>query len=132
MEYSNVVRPPFFSRYTRLAGGRSLTYHYSELIHAFPHPVPAAASAVTCMVQSPAIDVIGVGYLDGNVHLFDVRQDELVMQMKMEDGAVSSLSFRTGKSCLCNGPGSRRLIRLQMDRRSWLLELQMGQSLLGT
>lgn len=50
------------------------------------------------MVQSPAIDVIGVGYLDGNVHLFDIRQDELVMQMKMEDGAVSSLSFRTGWS----------------------------------
>lgn len=52
------------------------------------------------MVQSPAIDVIGVGYLDGNVHLFDIRQDELVMQMKMEDGAVSSLSFRSGESFL--------------------------------
>jgi U3 small nucleolar RNA-associated protein 21 len=41
--------------------------------------------------------VIGIGYLDGNVHVFDVRQGELVMQMKMEDGSVSSLSFRTGK-----------------------------------
>lgn len=69
----------------------------SELIHTFDHPVPAAPSAVTCMVQSPAIDVIGVGYLDGHVHLLDLRQGELVMQMKMEDGSVSSLSFRTGK-----------------------------------
>jgi U3 small nucleolar RNA-associated protein 21 len=70
----------------------------SELIHTFPHPVPAAPSAITCLVQSPAIDVIGIGYLDGNVHIFDVRQGELVMQMKMEDGSCSSLSFRTGQS----------------------------------
>jgi U3 small nucleolar RNA-associated protein 21 len=70
----------------------------SELIHTFPHPVQAAPSAITCLVQSPAIDVIGIGYLDGNVHVFDVRQGELVMQMKMEDGSCSSLSFRTGKS----------------------------------
>jgi U3 small nucleolar RNA-associated protein 21 len=73
---------------------------FSELIHTFPHPVPAAPSAITCLVQSPAIDVVGIGYLDGNVHVFDVRQGELVMQMKMEDGSVSSLSFRTGRS-LC-------------------------------
>lgn len=69
----------------------------SELIHTFPYPVPAAPSAITCLVQSPAIDVIGIGYLDGNVHIFDVRQGELVMQMKMEDGSCSSLSFRTGQ-----------------------------------
>jgi U3 small nucleolar RNA-associated protein 21 len=70
----------------------------SELIHTFPHPVPTAPSAITCLVQSPAIDVIGIGYLDGIVHIFDVRQGELVMQMKMEDGSCSSLSFRTGQS----------------------------------
>lgn len=70
------------------------------------------------MVQSPAIDVIGIGYLDGNVHIFDVRQGELVMQMKMEDGSVSSLSFRTGKSSFSVSPSRRRLtIRWSADSR---------------
>jgi U3 small nucleolar RNA-associated protein 21 len=50
------------------------------------------------LVQSPAIDVVGVGSLDGVVRVFDIRQGELVMQVKMEDGAVTSLAFRMGES----------------------------------
>jgi len=92
----------------------------SELIHTFPHPVPAAPSAITCLVQSPAIDVIGIGYLDGNVHIFDVRQGELVMQMKMEDGSCSSLSFRTGQS-LNPFRGARADSRWTADLGYWIL-----------
>ncbi|ORY24304.1 putative WD-repeat protein [Naematelia encephala] len=65
-----------------------------SLIHTFPHPTPSSASAITALVQSPALDVIGVGYLDGTIHLFDIRQGELIMKMKMEEGSVTAMSFR--------------------------------------
>ncbi|RSH91126.1 hypothetical protein EHS25_010302 [Saitozyma podzolica] len=65
-----------------------------SLIHTFTHPIPAAASPVTALVQSPAIDVIGIAHLDGTVRVFDIRQGELVMQVKMDDGGVTSLAFR--------------------------------------
>ncbi|KAK8858577.1 hypothetical protein IAR55_002806 [Kwoniella newhampshirensis] len=65
-----------------------------SLIHTFPHPTPAAPSPVTTIVQSPAVDVVGVGYLNGAVRVFDIRQGDLVMQMKIEDGAVNALTFR--------------------------------------
>lgn len=70
----------------------------STLIHTFPHPVPSAPSAITALVQSPAIDVVGIGYLDGTALVFDIRQGEIVMQVKMEDGSCSALSFRMGES----------------------------------
>ena len=70
---------------------------YSTLIHTFPHPSPATASAITAVVQSPAIDVIGVGYLDGAVRIFDIRHGDLVMQVKMDDGQVTNVAFRMGK-----------------------------------
>jgi U3 small nucleolar RNA-associated protein 21 len=76
----------------------------SSLIHTFTHPIPAAASPVTALVQSPAIDVIGIAHLDGTVRVFDIRQGELVMQVKMDDGGVTSLAFRMGMF----NPGSPR------------------------
>jgi len=66
----------------------------SSLIHSFPHPIPKASSPITCLVQSPAVDVVGVGYLDGSIRIMDIRQGEFIVQLKMEDGAVSGLSFR--------------------------------------
>lgn len=74
----------------------------SSLIHTFTHPIPAGASPVTALVQSPAIDVIGIAHLDGTVRVFDIRQGELVMQVKMDDGGVTNLAFRMGMS----NPGS--------------------------
>lgn len=46
------------------------------------------------MVQSPALDVIGVGYQDGTIRILDIKSDELVMQMRMDEGAITGLTFR--------------------------------------
>lgn len=65
----------------------------SSLIHTFPAYNPA--SAVTTMVQSPAVDVVGVGYLDGTIRIIDIRECELVMQLRMDQGSsITGLSFR--------------------------------------
>ena len=41
--------------------------------------------------------MVGVGYLDGAIRVYDIRQGEVILQVKMEDGAVTSLAFRMGK-----------------------------------
>lgn len=52
---------------------------------------------MTVIVQSPAIDVVGVGYLDGTICVLDIRDGGTVMQMRMDEGAVVGLSFRMGE-----------------------------------
>lgn len=80
----------------------STDVNFSSLIHSFPHPTPAAPSAITALTQSPAIDVVGVGYLDGTVRVYDIRQGELVMQVKMDEGSITAVSFRMGELRLCS------------------------------
>ena len=69
----------------------------SSLVHTFAPPSPSTPSAITALVQSPAIDVVGIGYLDGTIRLFDIRQGDLVMQLKVDDGSVTGLAFRMGR-----------------------------------
>lgn len=54
--------------------------------------------AITALAQSPAIDVVGVGFASGEISVYDIRMDERLLRMKMQDGAIRSLGFRSG-SC---------------------------------
>ena len=47
-------------------------------------------------MQSPAVDVVGIGFASGEISVYDIRMDERLMRMKMQDGAIRALSFRTG------------------------------------
>ena len=49
------------------------------------------------MAQSPAIDVVGVGFASGEISVYDVRMDERLLRMVMQDGAIRALSFRSGE-----------------------------------
>lgn len=76
-----------------------------SLIYTFPYhklsDSPASSqqgTAITCMVQSPAIDVIAIGFADGEIVVYDVKTDERLMRMWSEGGAVRSLAFRGGQS----------------------------------
>lgn len=53
-------------------------------------------SPITCFTQTPVVDVIAVGLLDGRVVLHNVRTDVTIMTLKQE-GKVTAVSFRTGK-----------------------------------
>jgi U3 small nucleolar RNA-associated protein 21 len=57
----------------------------------------SSPSPITALVQSPAIDVVGIGFASGEISVYDVRADERIMRIFMEGGAVRSLSFRSGK-----------------------------------
>lgn len=53
-------------------------------------------SPITALVQSPAIDVVAVGFASGEISVYDIRTDERLMRMFQEGGAVHSLGFRGG------------------------------------
>lgn len=52
---------------------------------------------MTTIVQAPALDIVGVGYSDGDIRVLDIKQGDLVMQMRMDEGSVTALSFRMGE-----------------------------------
>ncbi|KAG5458112.1 MAG: WD40-repeat-containing domain protein, partial [Olpidium bornovanus] len=51
-------------------------------------------TAVTSLVQSPVVDVIAVGLLDGSIVLHNIKVDETIMTLHQE-GRVTAVSFRT-------------------------------------
>ncbi|GJJ76415.1 U3 small nucleolar RNA-associated protein 21 [Entomortierella parvispora] len=51
-------------------------------------------SPITCFTQTPVVDVIAVGLLDGRVVLHNVRTDVTIMTLKQE-GKVTAVTFRT-------------------------------------
>jgi hypothetical protein len=62
------------------------------------------AIPITCLAQSPAIDVVAIGFLDGTVHLFDIRAGEKLLDVRMgqpdqqDDRAITGITFRDGAS----------------------------------
>lgn len=53
---------------------------------------------VSCMEQSPAVDVIGVGFSDGHILLMNLKLDKVLFAFKQDGGKVTALSFRTDKA----------------------------------
>jgi U3 small nucleolar RNA-associated protein 21 len=71
----------------------------SSSILASPQKVTAGSSdanPITALTQSPAIDVVGVGFQSGEISVYDIRADERMMRMFMEGGSVRALGFRNG------------------------------------
>ncbi|POY75072.1 hypothetical protein BMF94_1701 [Rhodotorula taiwanensis] len=66
-------------------------------IHTFPAQ-DSARGAITAIEQSPAIDVLGIGYANGTCLLYDVRLGETLGRVRLDGegaGQVAALSFRT-------------------------------------
>lgn len=105
MEHTHTVCPTF-----SIASARRSTPHLRTCIHKFstsslltsPSGSQDGSSvAITALSQSPAIDVVGVGFASGEISVYDIRMDERLLRMKMQDGAIRALSFRTGKRMNC-------------------------------
>lgn len=55
-------------------------------------------SPVTCLQQSPALDVIAIGLADGRIILHNIRTNSSVMTLSHTGGAVTCLAFRVDGS----------------------------------
>lgn len=63
----------------------------SKLIYSFK----GWDSSITCVVQAPAIDVVGVGLASGKIILHNLKFDETVMEFVQDWGYVTNICFRT-------------------------------------
>jgi U3 small nucleolar RNA-associated protein 21 len=95
------------TRYISLIGFRESATHIwvfsctSTLLHRFdPEKLCEAATnspcAITALVQSHVVDVVGIGFSNGETSIYDIRQDVKLFRVRMDGGAIRALSFRTG------------------------------------
>ncbi len=56
---------------------------------------PSFGSAITFLTQSPVVDVIAIGLLNGTIILYNIKLDECIISLKQE-GSITSITFRTG------------------------------------
>ncbi|CDZ97730.1 WD repeat protein [Phaffia rhodozyma] len=101
-----------------------------SLIHTFLPPPGVAPSPVTALVQSPAVDVIGVGFLDGTVRVTDLKMDEVVLKVRMDslgkegEGGIGAISFRMdGEPILATTSLSGSLALWNLDQGGRLLHM---------
>ncbi len=83
---------------------------FARLSESQPSHMP---SGMTTLAQSPAIDVVGIGFASGEISIYDIRADEKIMRIFVREGPVRALAFRGGKgskiysftkvSCLVDG-----------------------------
>lgn len=48
------------------------------------------------ILQSPAVDVVGIGTASGRIIIHNIRLDETLMSFTQDWGPISTLAFRTG------------------------------------
>ena len=64
---------------------RKLVYHFNGW-----------NSSVLTLVQSPALDVIGVGLANGTIIMHNIKCDNELMSFTQDLGPVTGIAFRTG------------------------------------
>ncbi|CCM04722.1 uncharacterized protein FIBRA_06910 [Fibroporia radiculosa] len=99
----------------------------STMLSLSTQPSHSSIPAITALVQSPAIDVVGIGFASGEISVFDVRTDERLMRMAMEDGAIRALSFRSdGQPILASASSMGHIALWDLNAGGRLLHLIRG------
>ncbi|KAF7363589.1 WD-REPEATS-REGION domain-containing protein [Mycena sanguinolenta] len=82
--------------------------------------------AITALTQSPAIDVVGIGFTSGEISVYDVRADERLMRMLME-GGVRALGFRSdGHPILASASSAGHIALWDLNSGGRLLHMIRG------
>ncbi|KAG8713637.1 hypothetical protein FRC08_013011 [Ceratobasidium sp. 394] len=102
----------------------------STCLHTFPSTNLSAMSSgspITALAQSPAVDVIGIGFASGECVLYDVRSDERVMRVFMEGAAIRSIAFRTdGHPVLATASATGHIALWDLNAQGRLLHILKG------
>ncbi|OJT09103.1 U3 small nucleolar RNA-associated protein 21 -like protein [Trametes pubescens] len=103
------------------------------LIHTFSSaslltsPSKASSTAITALARSPAIDVVGIGFSSGEISVYDIRADERLMRMSMQDGGIRALSFRSdGHPILATASSAGHIALWDLNSGGRLLHLVRG------
>ncbi|KAJ7775037.1 Utp21 specific WD40 associated putative domain-containing protein [Mycena metata] len=91
-----------------------------------PESSDAPPCAITALTQSPAIDVVGIGFTSGEISVYDVRADERLMRMFME-GGVRALGFRSdGHPVLASASSAGHIALWDLNSGGRLLHMIRG------
>ncbi|XP_069481588.1 WD repeat-containing protein 36 [Ambystoma mexicanum] len=63
----------------------------NKLVYTFP----GWSSGVTVLQQAPAVDVVAVGLVSGQIIVHNIKFDETLMKFQQDWGPITSISFRT-------------------------------------
>ncbi|GMS95549.1 hypothetical protein PENTCL1PPCAC_17724, partial [Pristionchus entomophagus] len=75
-------------------------------------------SRITSITQSPALDVVGVGYESGRVELRNLKTDESVMDLKHEN-EITAIGFRSdGEPLMTTGDSSGMMAVWNLEKQS--------------
>ena len=94
-------------------------FRTARRVHVFdPARWNAARAAVTCVVASPAVDVVAVGLADGRVVLHNLRADAALFAVTHAGSAVCAVAFRTdGAPLMATGSARGGLAVWDLERR---------------
>ena len=94
--------------------GNILCCHCSKLIYTYKgwsNPVTCVTQVswcihhwpwIPCCLQSPAVDIVGIGLENGKLVIHNLRTDETMMNFQQDWGPITSVSFRTGNTIILN------------------------------
>ncbi|KZP01180.1 Utp21-domain-containing protein [Calocera viscosa TUFC12733] len=81
-------------------------------------------TAITSLVQSPAIDVVAIGFSSGQAVIYNIRSDEAVMKLSMASGAVRAMAFRTdGEPILATASSTGQIATWDLSKSARLVHL---------
>lgn len=87
----------------------------------------ARLTPISAVAQSPAIDVVGLGFVSGEISVHDIRTDERLMRMRMDGGSIRGLAFRSdGQPILVSACSSGNLAIWDLGAGGRLLHLIRG------
>ncbi|KAG8930201.1 hypothetical protein FRC02_004503, partial [Tulasnella sp. 418] len=87
----------------------------------------SASAAITALVQSPAIDVVGIALSSGEVSIYDIKTDERLLRVHMEGGGVTSISFRAdGEPVFASASSSGHIALWDLNKGGRLLHVVRG------
>lgn len=79
---------------------------------------PKTPCAILSLVQSPAIDVVAIGFSSGEISVYDIRADERLLRVFMDGGGVRALGFRSGLYYISCIPSLYLKIKIRWEKRS--------------
>lgn len=75
-------------------------------------------SAISCIVQAPAVDVAAVGLNSGKIILHNLKFDETIMEFMQDWGVVTSISFRLdGHPIMATGSLAGHVVFWDLEER---------------
>ncbi|KAK0228621.1 Utp21 specific WD40 associated putative domain-containing protein [Armillaria fumosa] len=92
-----------------------------------PSPSTLHGTSITALVQSPAIDVVGIGFTSGEISVYDVRTDERLIRMFMDGGSIRALGFRSdGEPILASASSAGHIALWDLNSGGRLLHMVRG------